>query len=168
MEMALARKFTCQCSKVIGLKPAKEGDKYFATIPRHKPLKPATSTVEGDEEAEEEESTAPMPPAPPAPPVNGNYTAPGALAGQTVMPTVLSSPPIVMTPVVLPPAQPIVMTPPVVFPPPVIPIEMQQGDFESRIRRQEGEIALLTHRVTELEKVIVGLRALFGGALGVK
>jgi len=57
MEMALARKYTCSCTKIITLKPAKQEDGiYQATLPRHKPAN---------------KTEAPTPPqlVPPPPPV---------------------------------------------------------------------------------------------------
>jgi hypothetical protein len=98
MDMALSRKYTCSCTKVIGLKPAKlEGGGYEATIPRHKPVNkpeaPAASvTMTAGDEDEIDEGllvpadvpVAPMPmaaaPPPPPAPMTPAPPAPAALA----------------------------------------------------------------------------------------
>lgn len=84
IETVLVRKckYICkQCGKEVKLRPAKEGEDYYATVPKHKPVEqaapastPAAPLVSG------ESLSPPPPPAPPAPPAPPPPPAPPQIA----------------------------------------------------------------------------------------
>jgi hypothetical protein len=152
VDVALARKMACAvCGKLNGIKPAKEGDKFFATFPRHKPVKVAT--VGGVQAPVETITQVPaLPPAPPPPPVP---PAPPA-------PPVLASPP-PPPPPLAPPAQ-LQLVPPLPTNGAAAPTNghaVLAGAAESAL---ENEVAELRQRLAKLEKVV---GALVANGLGV-
>jgi len=112
IDIALARKMNCaSCGKEIGLKPAKEGEVYVATIPRHKPVGAVVTqpTAAATQVATEVPATTSAPPTPsvPAPPI----PAPPVSTMAVVPPAPPAPPQVVAAPTAVVPPAPVVAPP---------------------------------------------------------